>query len=61
MTSNTRPEAPLDKADRRIDQSDFVASKWMPTTGRFAEYSVCYEWIGGKWEGFTSVRKPRTT
>ena len=57
--TQTRPEPPLAKSERRIDRSDFVASTWMPSTGSFAEYSVCYEWLGGKWEGFVAVRKPR--
>ena len=49
--------------DLAVDQIDFKASKWKPTMiqGRAAEYSECFEWAGGKWEGFVSIRwrKPK--
>ncbi len=42
-----------------IDQPGFKASKWRMTliNGELHEMSTCYEWIGGKWEGFVSIRK----
>jgi hypothetical protein len=44
-----------------IDQPDFKAGAWKPTIidGEAWECSQCFEWIGGKWEGFVSIRRAR--
>lgn len=49
-------------ADLDVDQPDFKASKWRPTLidGRPAEYSECYELVAGRWEGFVSIRRPKS-
>jgi hypothetical protein len=57
----TAPQFDLIPADQlAIDQPTFKASAWKRNNSkhsRFQEYSECYEWVGGKWEGFVSVRE----
>jgi hypothetical protein len=48
-------------AELAVDRPDFKASIWKPTTirGEAWEISQCFEWTGGKWEGFVSIRRAR--
>lgn len=50
-------------AELRVDRPDFKAGAWKPTTirGERWEASDCFELIGGRWEGFVSIRKARRT
>ena len=42
----------------RIDQPNFKATSFTKTIarGRPALMSSCFEFVGGKWEGFVSIR-----
>lgn len=53
------PDVLLDELpDLAINHPDFKASGWRDDEARPGQqFSVCYEFIGGKWEGFVSVRR----
>jgi hypothetical protein len=46
-------------AELRIDRPDFKAGLWKPATIRGEPWDVCqcFEWTGGRWEGFVAIRK----
>jgi hypothetical protein len=41
----------------RMNDPEFLAGQWQPDNANGGWYSQCYEFIGGKWEGFTAVKR----
>jgi hypothetical protein len=59
MSRNAEMFSAIPAERLRIDNPDFKAGAWEPTRvrGEDCEMSLCFEWIGGKWEGFVAIRK----
>ena len=60
QTSSSKPGVELlsPEGPWRIDEPDFKATEFKDSIvqGRQAKYSQCYEFVGGKWEGFVSIK-----